>query len=395
MIYIIGENSFLAKNLYIHLRQKYDKILLLSHNNIEKLQDADNEDIVINFCGVNRANTYEEYDNANNLFLKTIVDKFQNKPFLIHISSLMVYGFKNKENNELINYQKWFIDTKLKGEEYLKNNYLENKLCIIRPSNIYGYNCTPYYNNLLSTLVYEKINSFNKINKININCVRNMLSIHNFSKKIMEIIDEKKSGIYNILSNNNLTLNSIIDIIYNNNSPNYIIYDKGDLDEINLLNNTINGDNIIVDENISNEIIKLENDMIIYLKLKNDVSIKSLNKLSDIRGEMIEISSLESKRLYKITLNQNVVRGNHYHYKQIEEFYTNKGTVIYLLAYSENPDIIYIFKSYENDLIKIPPNVIHTLVNDYYNNIPEIIISSTQEFIQNEIPDTKYIKIIN
>jgi len=395
MIYIIGENSFLAKNLYIHLRQKYDKILLLSHNNIEKLQDADNEDIVINFCGVNRANTYEEYDNANNLFLKTIVDKFQNKPFLIHISSLMVYGFKIKENNELINYQKWFIDTKLKGEEYLKNNYLENKLCIIRPSNIYGYNCTPYYNNLLSTLVYEKINSFNKINKININCVRNMLSIHNFSKKIMEIIDEKKSGIYNILSNNNLTLNSIIDIIYNNNSPNYIIYDKGDLDEINLLNNTINGDNIIVDENISNEIIKLENDMIIYLKLKNDVSIKSLNKLSDIRGEMIEISSLESKRLYKITLNQNVVRGNHYHYKQIEEFYTNKGTVIYLLAYSENPDIIYIFKSYENDLIKIPPNVIHTLVNDYYNNIPEIIISSTQEFIQNEIPDTKYIKIIN
>ena len=42
------------------------------------------------------------------------------------------------------------------------------------------------------------------------------------------------------------------------------------------------------------------------------------------RGNMVEISSLNSKRLYKITLTQNSVRGNHHHYTQIEEFYTNK-----------------------------------------------------------------------
>ena len=40
-------------------------------------------------------------------------------------------------------YQKFFINSKSDGEKFLVQNYPNNKLCIIRPSNIYGFNCKP------------------------------------------------------------------------------------------------------------------------------------------------------------------------------------------------------------------------------------------------------------
>ena len=174
-IFILGENSFIAKHVYIQIKKlsKY-KVILLNHNNYHNLKEASNNDTIINFCGMNRATSEIEYEEANHIFLQQIINTLSNRPFFIHVSSLMVYGFENKDLNVLSNYQQWFIKSKLNGEQYLRENYPEQSLCIIRPSNIYGYDCTPYYNNLLSTLVYEKICGLHKINNINTNCFRNM-----------------------------------------------------------------------------------------------------------------------------------------------------------------------------------------------------------------------------
>ena len=393
-IYIIGENSFLAKNIYISLKKIHNNIILLSHTNIDILTNSTDNDIIINFCGINRANSYDEYKEANHILLKHIISYLKNRPFFIHISSLMVYGFLNKNINQLGNYQQWFIKSKLDGEQYLQNNYDITKLCIIRPSNIFGYNCKPYYNNLLSTLVYEKINKLSTINNINKNCIRNMLSIDGFCNQFIHIITNKTIGIFNIISNNNINLDKLTNYIYNNDIPNTIKLNDGDNDISNIISNDINGIDLIVEEDIVQKIKELECNMQIYLDLVQNVSILNLPKLTQPRGEMVEISNLESKRLYKITLSQHSVRGNHFHYKQIEEFYTNKGALIYLFAYSQYPNIIYSIKSYENDLIRVNPDIIHTLTNDYINNYPEIMVVSTQIFIPNEIPDTKYINII-
>jgi hypothetical protein len=134
--------------------------------------------------------------------------------------------------------------------------------------------------------------------------------------------------------------------------------------------------------------------MNLFNHLKNNIFIKQLEILKQSRGNMVEITNLHSKRLYKITLTQNSVRGNHFHYQQIEEFYTNRDKVIYLFSDSTNKEIIYFHISIENELIIVNPNIIHTLSNDFMNNYPEIIISSTQEFISDYIPDTNYINII-
>ncbi len=183
------------------------------------------------------------------------------RPYFIHVSSLMVYEFENKHIDDLFEYQEWFIKSKNCGENYLKHTYFNNKLCIIRPANIFGYNCIPYcipyYNNLLITLLYEKKNNLSKINKINKNCYRNILSINIFCTEFIDILINKKCGIFNILSNNNINLQELL-ILIHNNIPSYIdIYD-GEYDKFNMINNNIIGTNIIVNENIKEELIILE-----------------------------------------------------------------------------------------------------------------------------------------
>lgn len=393
-IYILGENSFLGKNLYLALKKKGYTIFLFNHDNINGISEITNNDILINCCGVNRASNYETYEQGNYLFLKKVFDIIKSVPYFIHLSSAMVYGFKNKILEDLTNYQRWFIETKLKGDQYLIDNYDKNKLCIVRPSNIFGYSCEPYYNNLLSTIVYEKLKGFEKISNINKNCYRNMLSIEGFTKKLIEIIELRNCGLFNIISNNTLSLEILLNNVYEQYIPSYIQINDLDKDCLDFDHSENNEQNIIVNEDICHIVKELEYKMKNYLHLKEFINIKKLEKLVQPRGEMVEISNLESKRTYKITLTPNSVRGNHYHEKQIEEFYINKGYVLFILAHKNNPNIHYIIKLHENELIQIKPEIIHTLTNDYKNNETDIIINSTQEHIKNQTPDTVYINII-
>ena len=389
-IYIIGDTSFLAKHFYQKIKHDTNNIYLVSRHSLHHLNDVKSTDTIINFCGVNRGKTLDEYYDGNVLFIKKIVSSMgECSPFFIHISSMMVHGFKNISQNNLPDYQKWFIETRKEGEIYLLNNYNNNNLCIIRPSNICGYDCKPYYNNLVSTLVYEKIHNLSTINKINTNCVRNVLSVEKFTMALLGITNNNTSGVFDIISNNNIPLNKQISTIYIEDVPEFFDMQDGDVSEINM------GTNILcISENFTEMVKELEDNMKTYYKIKNTVKYNNLTQLSQPRGNMVEISNVTSRRLYKITLTEHAIRGNHYHFNQTEEFYNNKGIVTYLLGHSENKNVTFMHKSTENDLMEIPPNIIHTVINDYKNNNPEIFITSTQSFVKDEIPDTCYIVLV-
>jgi len=315
VFHLLGINSFIGKNIYIELKKQKIEVLCYSHSDINNLELSDN-DYIINCCGINKGQNYEEFKNGNVNFLKKILEKINNKNiYLIHLSSGAVNGFKNIDVEQLNNGMKFFIKSKLEGEKYLLDNYNKENLLIIRPSNIYGYNCEPYYNNILVSLVYDKIKNFEKINNLNKNCVRNFLSIEGFVNKTLELIENKYNGIYNIISSNNNSLNDIINYLYEV-KPKYININD---DEESISNIDFNN-NIIVNENIIDKLNLLENKMLKYYEMKDNITIEKLNELIQPRGNMIEISNLESKRLYKITLTKNSVRGNHYHEEQIEDF---------------------------------------------------------------------------
>jgi nucleoside-diphosphate-sugar epimerase len=389
VFHLLGINSFIGKNIYIELKKQKLEVLCYSHSDINNLELNDN-DYIINCCGINKGKDYEEFKNGNVNFLKKILKKISNKDvYLIHLSSGAVNGFKNIDVEQLNNGMKFFIKSKLEGEKYLLDNCNKENLLIIRPSNIYGYNCEPYYNNILVSLVYDKIKNFEKINNLNKNCVRNFLSIEGFVNKTLELIKNKYNGIYNIISSNNNSLNDIINYLYEV-KPKYIIIND---DEESISNIDFNN-NIIVDENIIDKLNLLENKMLKYYEMKDNITIEKLNELIQPRGNMIEISNLESKRLYKITLTKNSVRGNHYHEEQIEDFFVNNGFVYFILANKNDLNVIYQFKLNKNEKVKIKPYIIHTLVNDYTNNEPEIMVLSTQKYIKDIVLDTEYINII-
>ena len=389
VFHLLGINSFIGKNIYIELKKQKLEVLCYSHSDINNLELNDN-DYIINCCGINKGKDYEEFKNGNVNFLKKILKKISNKDvYLIHLSSGAVNGFKNIDVEQLNNGMKFFIKSKLEGEKYLLDNCNKENLLIIRPSNIYGYNCEPYYNNILVSLVYDKIKNFEKINNLNKNCVRNFLSIEGFVNKTLELIKNKYNGIYNIISSNNNSLNDIINYLYEV-KPKYIIIND---DEESISNIDFNN-NIIVNENIIDKLNLLENKMLKYYEMKDNITIEKLNELIQPRGNMIEISNLESKRLYKITLTKNSVRGNHYHEEQIEDFFVNNGFVYFILANKNDLDVIYQFKLNKNEKVKIKPYIIHTLVNDYINNEPEIMVLSTQKYIKDIVLDTEYINII-
>jgi nucleoside-diphosphate-sugar epimerase/dTDP-4-dehydrorhamnose 3,5-epimerase-like enzyme len=398
MIFILGINSFIARNFYLKVRKNNKEVTCLNHNDIDNLFGIKNEDIILNFCGINRGENKNDYDMANFIFIKKIINKLNDLnviPYFLHVSSFMVYGFVDKDISVLPLYQQYFINSKLEGEVYLKNNYPANKFCIVRPSNIYGYDCEPYANNLLVTLIYEKIKKNIKINKINKNCVRNFLSIDELCNALEEIITNKKIGIFNILSNNNVNLESLINILYDSNHPTEIIIENNESSILNINNKFISGESIIINENLKNNIIDIEQKMEKYIKLSELVTIKQLNKLTQPRGDMVEISDLESKRLYMITLTDHSIRGNHYHHTQIEHFFQHRGKVIFVLVHKDNPTIMFLKIINENNMVIVNPLIIHTLINDFLSNQCEVFVVSTQKYIKNETPDTVYINIFN
>ena len=218
------------------------------------------------------------------------------------------------------------------------------------------------------------------------------MSIEKLNEKVIDLLDNKKTGVYNIMSSNTISLLDLTNLIYNDKIPDYFNINDGDISISNL--NDEKNNNIIIDENIKNVVLKLENDMIVYDNLKNNNIITKIDELIQQRGNMLEISDLNSKRLYKITLTKHSVRGNHYHDEQIEDFFVNNGYVYFLLVNKENLNVVYKFKLNKNEKVKILPNTIHTLINDFNNNEPEIIILSTKEYIKDIVLDTTYINIV-
>ena len=388
-IFLCGKNSFIGKNIYKYIKKYKIQCRLMSHNDLDMLSYCTDEDIVINTMGVNRADSMEAFVKGNVESVKNLVLSLgTKKPFLIHISSFMIEGFEGKTTEDLPEKNQWFIESKKEAEKYLSDVYLDEKLCVLRPSNIYGYDCKPYYNNILCSLVYEKIHYQQKIKNLNINCSRNFLSVDNLSKVVLNCALENKTGTWNVLSDNTVSLKDILNFIWPSVVPLYINCFNGENDCC------VQGNkNIVIVENLKKEILKLEDEMRLYYNMIENLEFEEKQQLVQKRGSMVEISNLESKRLYKITVNEGEVRGNHYHYHQTEDFFVNSGQVVFMLAPMENADVIMVQYHSKNDFVRIYPTIIHTVVNDFQENISEIIISSTQEYIANASPDTMYVNL--
>jgi len=403
-LYILGANSFIGKNLYLYLKPYINNTFLVSHDELYDIVPTQH-DIIINTCGVNRAESEQDYIAGNYGHIKKLVDWLNTPrcesqdsaslystftPYVIHLSSLAVNGVI-PGNNYWQTYE-WFIKSKLASEKYIYDNYNTDRHCIVRPASVYGYSCRPYYNNILSSLVYEKVVGKCKLNELNGNSYRNVISIDGLCSAIHDLFkDNFLPGVHNIVSNNTVSIEQMVNYTYMEDSHNIEIF-HGEKEEFKKSPAGVN--NIIVTENLQDKISQLVVDMKYYLKLEKECKVVKRSPLKLEKGDMVEISELNSNRLYKIYFTKNSVRGNHYHDMQLEDFYINAGRICMIVAHKDRPEVRMIKYMEPNDIMRINPYYIHTLTNDFILNFPEVFVTSTQQYIPNSSPDTINVNLI-
>jgi nucleoside-diphosphate-sugar epimerase len=213
-IHIFGKNSFIGSSIYDKLHCNNKK--LYSHAQIDIFKkNINNNDIIINCCGVPRGDNRILYE-SNYIFVKTLIDvvNFHKNITFINISSLACSDLSNTT---------FYAKTKLQAENYIINNLNKNnKFTILRLCNILGDGIKPYNNSFIYTLLYEK--KLNMLVKPNYNIYNDelyIISIEDVIDVIIECIAIPKNKILNIISDKKYYLHDIINMIYNN-EQNYI-----------------------------------------------------------------------------------------------------------------------------------------------------------------------------
>ena len=208
-IHILGKNSFIGNFLYNNIQCMNKKIY--SHTEINFLStNLNNNDIIINCCGVNRGSDEQLY-NSNYLFVKELINiiNLNNNIRFVNISSLMA---SDLNNNSI------FSKSKIMGDNHIVNNINNNNnYTVLRLCNILDNGIKPYNNNFIYTLIYEKQN--NIINSTEYNVYNNNIYILSMEKVLDVVIDSiinPKNQILNVISNKIFKMHDIIKILYCN-----------------------------------------------------------------------------------------------------------------------------------------------------------------------------------
>ena len=126
---------------------------IYSHTEINSLStNLNNNDIIINCCGVNRGSDEVLY-NSNYLFIEEIINAINlyENIRLVNISSLIA---SDLNNNSI------FSKSKKMGDNHIVNNINNNNnYTVLRLCNILDNGIKPYNNNFIYTLIYEKQNN--------------------------------------------------------------------------------------------------------------------------------------------------------------------------------------------------------------------------------------------
>lgn len=216
---IIAPTSVVARNYIMHLGNRYD-VLTVGRRNSNIIFDLakDEElvlpkgiDVVINFAGVLHADSDEEIQNmvATNVLAIVKICEAARKAGVRHI---ILISTINAALSKTSHYYGYYALTKRQGEE-LASLYCRRmgiKLCIIRPSQIFGPD--PEYGKI-QVLFYAMIKSALRNQPIFIygshDAERNYIFSENLFRVIDEAIDRESEDFIEVISPENVTLSEV------------------------------------------------------------------------------------------------------------------------------------------------------------------------------------------
>jgi UDP-2-acetamido-2,6-beta-L-arabino-hexul-4-ose reductase len=365
-IAIVGSNSFLGKNFYLHLKyqKKVNNIYLIdkrtSKDRFKKIIHNSNKIFI--FAGINRPKFNEEYK-KNLLIVKEVLYCLKNSKKKIFFMSSTQYNKNNpyglsKKNCENLLIQAW------------KKKIIDLK--IYRLPNIFGKWSRPHYNSVVATFCHSIING-NKLNVIK-NKKITLLYIDDLVKRLLSdlkkktdkvIICKKFSHTFNITV---LKLKYIINQIHNNYRSKILI-------------------------NYNSRLFKyLYSTYLNFLNVNNyKYEYKIQKKNSDHTGFFLELfKSKQSGQISLLNIKGKNIRGNHFHHTKFEKFLLISGKVKYCSKdIFSNKKFTIILNDKKPIIVNTIPGHVHTLQN-LSNKVSNILVWANEIFDPLN-PDTFYI----
>lgn len=219
-VLIIGSNSFISKNLFSFFVSKKINVKKISFESFKKKKKlyAKNFDIFIN-CSIKKNYVNKKYKtiNDNDLFLAKELKN--NNKFQILLSTRKVYKEKiNIKETDITEPRCNYSRNKIESEKKIFK-ILENKLLILRVSNVIGYPVKnnrkihktfldTFFENIKKGIIYDNKSIF-----------KDFISAKRLSKIIYLLISKRAYGVYNVSINKKIYLNELIDWLnfYNKN----------------------------------------------------------------------------------------------------------------------------------------------------------------------------------
>tara|TARA_B100000579_G_scaffold428003_1_gene437486 strand:+ start:240 stop:1052 length:813 start_codon:yes stop_codon:yes gene_type:complete len=210
-ILIIGKNSFISLELNKYLKNKF-KIVNKNYKDIKNKKTTyfDKFNYLIN-CTSNQSFVKEKYKSKNDHDYQISKKIMNTNVFQIFLSSRKVYfpGKNIKENDKTkpsCNYSK----NKIISENKLINT-LDNRVLILRTSNLIGFNNIVSKRKLHNTFIdiFFK-NAKNGFIFKNQNIYKDFLSTKKFSEIIEKLIKKNASGIFNVSTGKKVYLDNLI-----------------------------------------------------------------------------------------------------------------------------------------------------------------------------------------
>lgn len=342
---ITGSRGFIGRALvnFFHIKSEINLIFLNSEDFSKKKKIENfvkNCNVIIHLAAINRDDDLTNLYRTNIRLVKSLIracEESNSKPKIFFSSSVQ----EHLDNP--------YGKSKLKGrilfEKWANNNQCDYATLVI--PNVFGPQCKPFYNSVVSTFCFQLINGENP--EIKKNSPLSFIYVYDLAEIFYNLITTKKKikNYIEIKSEINLQVSDLLSKI----------------------------------KNIHN--LYLNNHIFPYLENKFDRNLfltylgyipknyfpktHILNK--DSRGEFSEIvkNSSSGQFSYSVTL-PNVIRGNHYHTRKVERFSVIEGSAIVKIRKVNSKEIQeYILN--KNNFIDVQPWNVHSIENNGKGNL--------------------------
>ena len=199
-VLVVGENSFIGKNL-----NKFDRI---SYKNIDTIDFSD-YNVILN-CALNPLYKISTYDEKNDVDYQIAKLAYENGCHNVMISTRRVYGkspiVETYTENSTLKPFDYYGENKLNTEFKLLSNF-GDKTTILRGSNIFGYEYGR--NSFMGYCMSQLVNEGRIKYTISKDIVRDFIHVRDACSIIESVCLNRPTGVFNLSSNHGLNLGLI------------------------------------------------------------------------------------------------------------------------------------------------------------------------------------------